>query len=131
MIFVALKRLLHHLSYGHLTANNKPSLSNCSPAPDEEKPKPCTKIWPLHHKPQPHGAWKKEKWWRRHTVTDYIQKKKFSTSSITTICSVVVSVMISDFKWRNHTFHSICFFLRLIRLSLESTLNPSEQPKEL
>lgn len=56
MIFVALKRLLHPLSYGHLAANTQPSLSNCSPAPDEEKPKPCNKIWLLHHNPQPHGG---------------------------------------------------------------------------
>lgn len=61
MIFVALKRLLHDLSYGHLTANTQSSLSHCCLAPDEEKTKTSIKIWPLHHNPQPDGGLKENK----------------------------------------------------------------------
>lgn len=112
-------------------------LRNCSPAPDKELPKPCNKIWPLHYKPQQHGAWEKEKWWRiqkqsQHVLWQIIYKWINSTlhQSLQFPPSLWV-LWYQTLKWRSHTFHSTCYFLRLILLSLESTSKPSEQPKEL
>lgn len=129
MIFVAVKRLLHHLSFCNQTANTHPSLRNFSTIPDEENH--VIKFGFYITTPNHMGHWGKIMEKISTYVTDDIQVKKFSTSSIIAIRALFVSAVISEYKWKSHSFHSTCCFLGLIQLSLESTLKPSEQPKEL